>query len=129
LYSGFAVSDQGIDSKSVQARVIPARVSIFTLEQVTLEFWRSTASCHGSGSQGRVVQPFRSVGRKGIIRNDGARAGQHIKQLDETTVFQVFYPADEYHPDDVRRNPDDPYVMIYAIPRKTRAQFAGLVKK
>jgi len=69
-------------------------------------------------------------------------AEAYIKQLDEAKAFhkpivtevselKAFYPAEEYHQDFVKRNPDHPYVVVNAIPKiqKTRKEFPSLVKK
>jgi peptide-methionine (S)-S-oxide reductase len=69
-------------------------------------------------------------------------AEAYIQQLEQAHVFskpivtQVselkgFYPAEEYHQDFVKRNPNHPYVIANAIPKiqKTRKEFSGLLKK
>ena len=69
-------------------------------------------------------------------------AEAYIKQLDEAKVFhapivtqvtelKAFYPAEEYHQDFVKRNPDHPYVVVNAIPKiqKVKKEFPALVKK
>jgi len=69
-------------------------------------------------------------------------AEAYIKQLDEAKVFhkpivtqvtelKAFYPAEEYHQDFVKRNPNHPYVVVNAIPKvqKTKKEFPALVKK
>src|SRR6266436_3997464 len=67
-------------------------------------------------------------------------AEAYIKQLNEAKVFSLpivtevnelkgFYPAEEYHQDYVKRNPDNPYVVQNAIPKiqKTRQEFPELL--
>ena len=69
-------------------------------------------------------------------------AEAYIKQLSEAKAFSKpivtevselkgFYPAEEYHQDFVRRNPNHRYVVVNAIPKihKTHQAFAELVKK
>jgi peptide-methionine (S)-S-oxide reductase len=69
-------------------------------------------------------------------------AEAYIKQLTEAGVFhkpivtqvselKAFYPAEDYHQDFVKRNPDHPYVVVNAIPKiqKTRKEFPALIKK
>ena len=69
-------------------------------------------------------------------------AEAYISQLNEAKVFRkpivtqvselkAFYPAEEYHQDFVKRNPDHPYVVVNAIPKiqKTKKEFPALVKK
>jgi peptide-methionine (S)-S-oxide reductase len=68
-------------------------------------------------------------------------AEAYIKQLDDAHIFgkpivtvvgplQKFYPAEGYHQDFVRRNPDHRYVVANAIPKiqKVRREFPALVK-
>jgi peptide-methionine (S)-S-oxide reductase len=68
-------------------------------------------------------------------------AEAYIEQLEHAHVFskpivtQVnelkgFYPAEEYHQDFVKRNPNHPYVIANAIPKiqKTKKEFSGLLK-
>ena len=68
-------------------------------------------------------------------------AEAYIEQLEHAHVFskpivtQVnelkgFYPAEEYHQDFVKRNPNHPYVIANAIPKiqKTKKEFRGLLK-
>ena len=69
-------------------------------------------------------------------------AEAYIKQLTEAKVFgdkpiqttldplKEFYPAEEYHQDYVKKNPNHPYVRAWSIPKvqKTRAAFPDLLK-
>ncbi len=69
-------------------------------------------------------------------------AEAYIKQLDGAQIFhkpivtevvelQGFYPAEEYHQQFVKRNPNHPYVVANALPKleKLKKQFPELVKK
>ena len=69
-------------------------------------------------------------------------AEAYIKQLSEAKVFQepivtevtalqAFYPAEEYHQDFVKRNPNHPYVVANAIPKlqKLKKLYPELLKK
>ncbi|HYP14568.1 MAG TPA: peptide-methionine (S)-S-oxide reductase MsrA [Bryobacteraceae bacterium] len=69
-------------------------------------------------------------------------AEKYIKQLTDAKAFPKpivteltqltkFYPAEEYHQDFVRRNPDHPYVMQWAVPKikKLKAEFSASLKK
>ncbi|HTM47184.1 MAG TPA: peptide-methionine (S)-S-oxide reductase MsrA [Bryobacteraceae bacterium] len=49
----------------------------------------------------------------------------------EVSALQAFYPAEEYHQDFVKRNPNHPYVVVNAIPKldKLKKQFPQLYKK
>jgi peptide-methionine (S)-S-oxide reductase len=69
-------------------------------------------------------------------------AESYIKQLTDAKVFgdqkiettldplKAFYPAETYHQDYVKKNPDHPYVRAWSIPKveKTRQAFPELVK-
>ena len=67
----------------------------------------------------------------------------YIKQLADAKVFAApivttleplaadgFYPAEDYHQDYVKHNPNHPYVRQWAVPKiaKVRGKFAGQVK-
>jgi len=69
-------------------------------------------------------------------------AEAYIDQLTAAGVFSKpivttleplgeFYPAEDYHQDFCRRNPDHGYVVINALPKieKVRTKFPGLVKR
>ena len=66
----------------------------------------------------------------------------YIKQLSEANSFhkqivtqiaelKMFYPAEEYHQDFVKRNPGHPYVVRNALPKieKTKKEFPSLIRK
>src|SRR5262249_1806301 len=48
----------------------------------------------------------------------------------EVTQLKAFYPAEEYHQDFVKRNPNHPYVRVNALPKldKLKKQFPQLLK-
>lgn len=69
-------------------------------------------------------------------------AEAYIKQLDAAKAFskpivtqvvklEAFYPAEGYHQDFVKRNPNHPYVVVNAIPKiqKLKKEFPELQKK
>ena len=69
-------------------------------------------------------------------------AEAYIKQLDEAKVFKKpivtevsalkkFYPAEEYHQDFVKRNPNHPYVRVNAFPKldKLKKYYSSMLKK
>ena len=69
-------------------------------------------------------------------------AEAYIDQLTAAGVFskpivttleplEAFYPAEDYHQNFCRRNPDHGYVVINALPKieKVRTKFPGLVKR
>ncbi len=45
--------------------------------------------------------------------------------------LKKFYPAEEYHQDYARRNPDQPYIQFHAIPKacRVREKHADLIAK
>ncbi|MEO7652958.1 MAG: peptide-methionine (S)-S-oxide reductase MsrA [Bryobacteraceae bacterium] len=68
-------------------------------------------------------------------------ATAYIEQLTQAKIFgkpivtqvaalEKFYPAEDYHQDFVRRNPDHPYVVVNANPKiqKVKKIFPALVK-
>ena len=44
--------------------------------------------------------------------------------------LEKFYPAEQYHQDYARRNPDEPYIQFQAIPKvcKVREKHADVVR-
>jgi len=46
-------------------------------------------------------------------------------------MLKGFYPAEEYHQDFVKRNPNHPYVMANSVPKlsKLRKQYPELLKR
>ncbi len=69
-------------------------------------------------------------------------AEAYIRQLDEAKAFKKpivttvepldeFYPAEEYHQNFAKKNPNHPYILQWAAPKveKTRQKFADQVKK
>lgn len=68
-------------------------------------------------------------------------AAAYIAQLEQAKVFsgrivtelaplKAFYPAEDYHQDFVKRNPNHPYVVVNSAPKvaKLRKEFAGQLK-
>jgi peptide-methionine (S)-S-oxide reductase len=86
------------------------------------------------GKQYRSVVFFHTDDQKRIVE-------QYVKQLTDTgefknpivtqiVPFETFYPAEEYHQDYYRRNPNDPYVVSVTRPKvkKFEKQFAAKLK-
>lgn len=83
--------------------------------------------------------------RSGIFYSDEGQkrvAEAYIKQLDAAKLFskpivtqvvklEAFYPAEGYHQDFVKSNPNHPYVVVNAIPKvqKLKKEFPELQKK
>jgi peptide-methionine (S)-S-oxide reductase len=70
-----------------------------------------------------------------------AVAAAYIRQLDDAKIFDKpiatslekldkFYPAEKYHQDYVKVNPDDPYVVRWALPKieKLKKTFPELIQ-
>ncbi len=53
------------------------------------------------------------------------------KIVTELAPLKAFYPAEEYHQDFVKRNPDHPYVVVNSTPKvvKLKKEFPSLLKK
>ena len=79
-----------------------------------------------------------------FCKNDEQKriAEAYIKQLEEAKVFhkpivtqlnqfQAFYPAEEHHQKYCRRHPNNPYVVVNALPKlnKLHKELGDLVKK
>ncbi|HTM48866.1 MAG TPA: peptide-methionine (S)-S-oxide reductase MsrA [Bryobacteraceae bacterium] len=126
-------------AESIQITFDPAKVSFGTLLKVFFSVAHDPTQLNmqgpDHGRQYRSAIFYVNAEQKRV-------AEAYIKQLDEAKVFsrpivtqvaelKAFYPAEEYHQDYVKRNPDNPYVVINAIPKvkKTRAQFEGMIKK
>ncbi len=86
------------------------------------------------GPQYRSVIFYRNEEEKTIVNN-------YIKELEESDAFddpivtevvplKAFYPAEDYHQDYERKNPNNPYVQRVSIPRLKRfqAKFPELLK-
>jgi len=69
-------------------------------------------------------------------------AEQYMRQLEDANAFsdpivttleplEGFYEAEDYHQDFVDKNPGQPYVQMYALPKieKVRKQFPGAVRE
>ena len=69
-------------------------------------------------------------------------AEAYIKQLDDAGAFdekiattleplEAFYPAEAYHQDFVRRNPEHPYVLRWSVPKamKVKKSYPDWIKK
>jgi peptide-methionine (S)-S-oxide reductase len=126
-------------AESIQIKFDPARISYGQL----LKIFFSVA--HDPTQLNRQGPDYGKQYRSAIFYTDPEQkriAEAYIKQLEEAKVFnkpivtQVtelkgFYPAEEYHQDFVKRNPNHPYVVVNAIPKiqKTRKEFPELLKK
>ena len=126
-------------AESIQITFDPARISYGQLLKIFFSVAHDPTQLNMQGpDHGRQY-------RSAIFYTDPEQkrvAEAYIKQLDEAKVFhkpiatqvselKAFYPAEEYHQDFVKRNPNHPYVVVNAIPKiqKTKKEFPALVKK
>ncbi len=125
-------------AESIQITFDPARISYGTLLKIFFHVAHDPTQLNRQGpDHGRQY-------RSAIFYTDAEQkrvAEAYIKQLNEAKVFSLpivtevnelkaFYPAEEYHQDYVKRNPENPYVVQNAIPKiqKTRKEFPDLLK-
>src|SRR5882724_8761732 len=126
-------------AESIQITFDPARISYGTLLKIFFHVAHDPTQLNRQGpDHGRQY-------RSAIFYADAEQkrvAEAYIKQLNEAKVFSLpivtevselkaFYPAEDYHQDYVKRNPDNPYVVQNALPKiqKTRKEFPDLIKK
>ena len=126
-------------AESIQITFDPARISYGQLLKIFFSVAHDPTQLNMQGpDHGRQY-------RSAIFYMDPQQkrvAEAYISQLNEAKVFhkpivtqvgelKAFYPAEEYHQDFVKRNPDHPYVVVNAIPKiqKVKKEFPALVKK
>ncbi len=71
------------------------------------------------GPQYRSILFYNGDAERGIIEASAARMQEKLQKPIATQLLPLgpFYPAEDYHQDYVRKNPDDPYVRKVAIPK------------
>ena len=126
-------------AESIQITFDPTQISYGTLLKIFFSVAHDPTQLNRQGpDHGRQ---YRSA--IFFVGPDQKRVAEaYIQQLEQAHVFgkpivtQVselkgFYPAEEYHQDFVKRNPNHPYVIANAIAKiqKTRKEFSGLLKK
>lgn len=116
----------------------PSRISYGRLLQVFFSVAHDPTQLNRQGNdQGRQY-------RSAIFYADAAEqqvAQAYIAQLEAAKVFNApivtvleplaaFYPAEDYHQDYARQNPDQPYIAAVALPKveKLRAYFSDRLK-
>lgn len=75
------------------------------------------------GPQYRSIAFYQNAAEKAIIEEQIAYFNEHVyngKIVTEVTPFDKFYPAEDYHQNYERLNPDNPYVRGVSIPRLNR---------
>jgi peptide-methionine (S)-S-oxide reductase len=123
----------------VAVRYDPRRISYGRLLQVFFSIAHDPTQLNGQGNdRGRQY-------RSAVFYADAAEqqvAQAYIAQLEAAKVFNApivtrleplaaFYPAEDYHQDYARQNPDQPYIAAVALPKvdKLRAYFADRLKR
>jgi len=126
-------------AESIQITFNPSKISYGQLLKVFFAVAHDPTTLNRQGPD--WGKQYRSV----IFYKDDEQkrvAEAYIKQLDDAKVFHKpivtevtalkgFYPAEEYHQQFVRRNPNNTYVVVNAYPKleKLKKQFPELLKK
>jgi peptide-methionine (S)-S-oxide reductase len=112
-------------AESVRVTYDPARVSYGTLLKVFFSVAHDPTQLNYQGpdhgtqyrsaifyadeSQRRVAEEYiRALDKAGVFRE---------KIVTQLNPLQAFYPAEEYHQDFLRRNPTQPYIMMWDLPK------------
>ncbi|MEM1158259.1 MAG: peptide-methionine (S)-S-oxide reductase MsrA [Verrucomicrobiota bacterium] len=103
---------------------------VFDPEQTTYAelldiFWKTHDATDGRGvwpdfgPQYRSILLYQSEAQKAAIEKAIAEQNARSKQpmATEVKALDIFYPAEDYHQDYVRKNPDDRYVRNIALPK------------
>jgi len=126
-------------AESIQITFDPSKISYGQLLKVFFAVAHDPITLNRQGpdwgKQYRSVVFYKDAEQKRV-------AEAYIKQLDDAKVFHKpivtevtalkgFYPAEEYHQQFVRRNPNNSYVVVNAYPKleKLKKQFPELLKK
>lgn len=101
--------------------------SVIAFEKLLDYFWAShdptTVDAQGPdhGPQYRSIILYHSEAQKEAAEKAkadlNARRGRKSPVVTEITAFEAFYPAEGYHQDFARSNPDHPYVEAYISPK------------
>lgn len=86
------------------------------------------------GTQYRSIAFYANDVEKNIIESTIKKLNETIyngKIVTEVTKIKKFYPAESYHQDFEKRNPNQPYVKSVSIPRlnKFKAKFPDILKE
>ncbi len=125
-------------AESVQVTYDPGKISYGQLLKIFF------AVAHDPTQKNRQGPDSGTQYRSAIFYKDAEQkriAEAYIGQLDAAHVFRSaivtevsaldrFYPAEEYHQQFVRRNPEYPYVVYNDLPKlaKLRQEYGGMVK-
>jgi peptide methionine sulfoxide reductase msrA/msrB len=118
--------NHGTHAETVEFRYDPARVSLETLLRV---FWHSHDATDGSGvapdfgASYRPILFYRTAEEKAEIERVKALVQKDLTKPIATAIvpFEKFWPAEDYHQDYVKRNPDHSYVVSVSLPRAREA--------
>jgi peptide-methionine (S)-S-oxide reductase len=132
-------SGQTDHAESIEITFDPAKISFGRLLMIFF------AVAHDPTQVNRQGPDYGRQYRSEIFYRDADQkrvAEAYIKQLNEAkayskpiatqvTMLKAFYPAEEYHQDYVKRNPNNPYVVANSLPKlsKLKKQFSELLKK
>jgi len=111
----------------VQIAYDPAQISYDQLLEV---FWithdPTTMNRQGpdSGTQYRSIILYHDEAQKQAAEKSKQAAGKQFSEpiVTEIVKLEKFYPAEEYHQDYYRRNPNKPYCMINIPPKLQKLQ-------
>lgn len=106
----------------IQIEFDPAKTSIGKLLEF---FWKTHDVTDGSGvwpdfgNQYRSIILYANDDQKAAVEQSKAEAQKHFSKpiATEISKLDLFYPAEEYHQDYVKRNPNDSYVQRIAYPK------------
>jgi peptide-methionine (S)-S-oxide reductase len=128
--------EQVSDGRTGHAEVVeitfdPEKVSLEKLLEI---FWKTHDPTDGRGvwpdfgPQYRSILLYANDGQKTAMETSKATAEKSIGKPVATQIVKLtqFHPAEEYHQDYVRRNPNNSYVQRIAIPKLKKL---GLLEK
>ena len=126
-------------AESIEITFDPAKISFGKLLMVFF------AVAHDPTQLNRQGPDYGPQYRSAVFYRDAEQkrvTEAYIKQLTEANAFKkpiatkvtmlkTFYPAEDYHQDFVKRNPNHPYVVENSLPKlsKLKKQFPELLKK
>lgn len=125
-------------AEAVELTYDPSEVDLGTLLQIFFSVAHDPTEIDRQGPD--IGRHYRSA----IFPRDGAQAEAaraYIAAIDAAGVFEApvataiepgaaFYPAEAYHQDYMTRNPDQPYIQVYDLPKlaNLRAMFGERVR-
>lgn len=119
----------------VQILFDPVRTSVDTLLEV---FWQAhdptTPNRQGAdvGPQYRSIILYADEEQKRLAEASMARANQQLYQgriVTQLVPLETFYPAEDYHQDYFRKNPNQPYCQVVIRPKLQKLESKGTVPK